>query len=211
MSFLSNIVGHPPERVAIIDQERAYSYGDIVQQARCLAAMLKKEGVFTHEPVSYLAFKSGSAVISMLGIWLAGAVAVPFDPLLKGTVLKEKIRKLGGRRIVSCSTGFEDYCNRGELGGLSCIVLDDDHEPLPLKVANPDQCAMIQCLGETAGTLKFISLSYRALAARASVIGRVWGLQPGDRIFHWLPFAETFGLSGFAGCYGCRGYLPVSR
>ncbi|WP_263080788.1 acyl--CoA ligase [Endozoicomonas sp. Mp262] len=196
MSFLSSIVGHPAQRLAIVDGEKAYSYGDIVQQARCLAALLKAEGVVPGEAVACIAFERGSVIITMLGIWLAGAIAVSYNPLLMRTVLKEHLGKLGGERLVSGSPEFEDYCTRAELKGLGCISLGDNYSPLPLKTMPLDQCAMIQCLGQEAEALKAVSYSFRALAARANILGRVWAVQPGDRVFSMMPFSHAFGLFG---------------
>jgi mycobactin peptide synthetase MbtE len=69
-----------PEAVAVVYENREYSYREINDEANRLAHWLIDRGIGTEDRVAVLIDKSPELVITALGILKAGAVYLPVDP-----------------------------------------------------------------------------------------------------------------------------------
>ncbi|WP_330926007.1 class I adenylate-forming enzyme family protein, partial [Candidatus Sororendozoicomonas aggregata] len=194
MSFLSSIVGHSAERVALSDQKGLHTYGEIVLRARHLAATFKDHGLMAEEPVAYLADKSAHAVVAMLGIWFAGAIAVPLSLQCTTDSILNQLKTLGCRFAVLPYPPVDEALVRDTFSQLQWLSAEQKHsKPAPLKVSNNNPNALIAF---TAVTSLPIIITFSALAARAKILAQTWSLMPGDLVFHLLPMASARGVVG---------------
>ena len=196
MSFLSSVIGHPAERVAIVDQNDFYTYGELVLQARHLAATLKDEGLSQGEVVAYLADNGVWSVIAMLGIWFADAIAMPFDIRFGAESLRAQMRKVKGRCVVRSCHPIEDSFFQGAVGDLTWVTTVVRHKnPLPLKfVSYENQAILLFSEAGHARTLPVV-ITFSALSARARSLAQAWGIEPNDHMMHLLSMASMSGIS----------------
>ncbi|MDB2384423.1 AMP-binding protein [Endozoicomonas sp.] len=196
MSFLSSVIGHPAERVAIVDQQDFYTYGELVLQARHLAATLKDEGVNQGEVVAYLADNGVWSVIAMLGIWLAEAVAMPFDSRLGPVSLREKMHKVKGRCVVRSYHPIEDGFFQRALDDLKWVSTVTKHKnPLPLKLTRDESRALLLFTESGSAHTSPVVITFSALSARARLLAQTWGVEPNDHMMHLLSMAKMSGIS----------------
>lgn len=83
---IANIVKASPNSLAIKDNEREFSYGEINHLANLLAKELKDSGIKKGDIVGIYTQKSSEFIIGMLGVLKTGSAFLPLDatgPLLK--------------------------------------------------------------------------------------------------------------------------------
>ncbi|WP_051852614.1 amino acid adenylation domain-containing protein [Streptomyces aureocirculatus] len=81
--FLTSFLRHvddDPERVAVVDAGRDYTYRDLAAWAGALSADLRAAGVTSGDRVAVTLPRGAGAVAALLGVMLGGATYVPLDP-----------------------------------------------------------------------------------------------------------------------------------
>src|SRR5688572_3059875 len=76
--FAQRVIG-AADAVAVVDDDRRVTYGELDQWSGRLAARLVESGVEVGEPVGLIGERSVEAVVGMLAIVKAGAAYVPLD------------------------------------------------------------------------------------------------------------------------------------
>ncbi|NOJ74062.1 non-ribosomal peptide synthetase, partial [Paenibacillus alvei] len=69
-----------PEAVAVVDEDRQLTYGELNTQANRLAHCLKKKGVKPETLVGICIDRSADLIVGIMGILKAGGAYVPMDP-----------------------------------------------------------------------------------------------------------------------------------
>jgi amino acid adenylation domain-containing protein len=69
-----------PEALAAESHGRQLTYGELVQQADCLAGRLRRHGVRADSLVAVFLERSIEMLIGLLAVWKAGGAYVPIDP-----------------------------------------------------------------------------------------------------------------------------------
>ncbi len=69
-----------PDAVAVVHEDRAYTYREIDEESNRLAHWLIEQGIGTEDRVAVLLDKSPDLVITALGVLKAGGVYLPVDP-----------------------------------------------------------------------------------------------------------------------------------
>lgn len=73
-------VAAAPDRTAVVDAGRRYTYRELAGRARHVAAELAAAGVATGDRVAVSLPRGAAAVTALLGVMLRGAAYVPLDP-----------------------------------------------------------------------------------------------------------------------------------
>src|SRR5690349_6065930 len=71
-----------PERVAVRDEGRSFSYAEIDRRSNRLARLLQREGVKPEDTVALCTDRSVEMVVSVLAVLKAGGAYVPLDGAL---------------------------------------------------------------------------------------------------------------------------------
>ncbi len=199
-----------PQRVALVDGRGAQTdyAGFVVAAARLGGHLQGAVKVVPGDRVAVLSANCAEYMLSLYGIWWAGAAAVPINAKLHP---REAAFILGdaGCRVCFVSAEWRDALQGvgGELpAGLQMIVLGGDgflEEAVaavkPPVARNPDDLVWLFYTSGTTGKPKGAMLSHRNLQAMTfNYFTSVDSIDVGDCILHAAPVSHGSGLYNFA-------------
>ena len=127
-TFIDNNVRYWPRKPVAIFPERgvSFTYRDLLTQVSSFANALKSLGVSRGDRVAIYMPNVPETLISFLGTWRAGAVAVPMNVALKDFEVKHLLKDSGASVVVTTSQGYEVLRQvRAEAPDLRRVVLVD--------------------------------------------------------------------------------------
>ncbi len=201
--LLGRCEGGRQAAVALKHHDDELSYGELADVALRSAALLREQGVGRGERVALLLENSLEYVGLLLGIWAAGAVAVPLNadttpesahrtlaharPRLAAAraraVERLELRKTGVP-LLALEARFADYGARLERFAPAGAADVEAGEP-----------AMLLYTSGTTGSPKGVALSHANLLANTRSIVTYLALRGSDSIVNVLPFFHSFGNS----------------
>ncbi|MFF0505035.1 amino acid adenylation domain-containing protein [Streptomyces fimicarius] len=172
-----------PDAPAVIDGDRTVRYGELLDDARSLAALLREHGAGRGEPVAVLLPRSTELVTAAHAVLQAGGAYLPLDPDHPAARLAAM---LGDNPPAVLLT---DRAHRGLLpDGFDrpVLLLDDPRPAAPADLAPveppPAQPAYILHTSGSTGRPKAVVVPHGALANRLAWNRRRFPLGPGDRM-----------------------------
>ena len=214
---------------AVVDGEETLTYADLARQSREFASALVASGVGPGDRVSIWTFNSVRWIVSVLGIFSAGAVLVPINTRFKGAEARDILAR-SRAKVLLTTTDFlgADYVAMLDAGAHELRDLADTvvvHGPASagstswaefLSRANPEASAEVErrakALGPddpsdilftsgTTGRAKGVVMTHGRTLAVATDWVRMTGLRAGDRYLMINPYFHMFGLK--AGILAC--------
>lgn len=195
MPFLSQLIGHPVDSVAVIDETGEHTYGELLEQARALSSVLKQEVDADHPFVAFLAGRDAVSVVSLLAIWLAEGIAVPLDPLMPVPEWEWRIRDVDARCLVYAPDSEGDAYYLMQRCGIK-ILKATGHEAAPPGLMALDQQKEAVVI-YTSGTSRYprgVVHTFGSVEAQVKTLCQAWQWSPEDRLLHVLPIAHIHGL-----------------
>ncbi|HSR69223.1 MAG TPA: acyl-CoA synthetase [Acidobacteriota bacterium] len=188
-------------RTALADGGGSYTYGQVRARARAVAAHLLKTA---DEPlqdleearVAFLAEPGIDYVSVLLGIWMAGGVAVPLCALHPPREQRYVIHDTGARRFDLEELDADPHSGEGA----------------DMPQLSPDRRAMILYTSGTTSRPKGVVTTHANIAAQVETLVEAWGWRQDDRILHVLPLHHTHGIVNAMlcafWCGACVEFLP---
>lgn len=185
------------DATAIIDENGSYSYSDLLASSRSVAAnLLSGESDLSEERVAFLVPSSFEYAAVMLGIWLAGGVAVPLcvshpDPEL------DYVLKDSGAGFVIAAPGFGERLARlaGSRGARYIGVGDAlSARSAPLPELNGERRAMIIYTSGTTSRPKGVVTTHDNIQAQIGTLVAAWEWSRSDFILDVLPLHHLHGI-----------------
>src|SRR5712672_834616 len=180
------------DKIAIIDGERQFTYGEFQRRVHRLASALRQHGVGPGDRVAVLAPNTPAALEPHFGVPLLGAVLVMLNFRLSGAELAWILNHCGAKVLIA-DPQFLPVLDpvRGELRHLQLIT--DDYEgllaqgTLPLTDLPEIDEDSLMCINYTSGTTGFpkgVMFSHRG--AYINSLGEVmeYGLKE-DSVYLW--------------------------
>ncbi|MAE63309.1 MAG: long-chain fatty acid--CoA ligase [Phycisphaeraceae bacterium] len=192
-----------PRRVAVVDDQRAYTYSEILGGAMFLAERIDATTSARH--VGILLPTGGAFPMALLGAWIAGRVAVPLNYLLKPDELAYVIQDSGVDTILTAHP-IMNLMRKGAgdrafvPDGVSLLHLDDlsfDGLP-PLRwppVPGRDDLAVILYTSGTSGRPKGVMLTHGNFRANVDAAIEHANITQADTFLGVLPQFHSFGLT----------------
>ncbi len=201
-----------PDRVAIIyqagDAVRQYTYGRLYRGSLAVAGWLQAKGVQPGDRVALLLENRPEWPVSYFGALLAGAVAVPLDPVSRWDLIQYALEQTRARVIFTFPQApltqlqalpfLEEIVVVGEPaapgGKISHFpeILKSSAAQAGLPVLPPDALASIIYTSGTTGRPKGVMLSHKNFWANCQGIARLNAIRPEDNFLAILPLHHAF-------------------
>ena len=185
-------------RVAIIDEEREWSYGELRARAASLAHALKRAGIERGDRIGILLHKSFDECAAVFAASAADGVFIPINPTLRPAQIVHILSDSGARALICCDTLLTTLGDALEVFPDLCVLRIEetptrDDWPLARNIGQ-DLAAILYTSGST-GAPKGVMLSHANLISGARIVRTYLGLTAQDRILSILPFSFDYGLN----------------
>ncbi|MBL8289423.1 MAG: AMP-binding protein [Rubrivivax sp.] len=206
-----------PDRVAFTqplgkeggDRVVDYPWGQVVGEARRMAAYLKAQGIVSGDRVAILSKNTAHWMMSDFAIWLAGAVSVPLYPTLAAGTVRQILEHSGAKLLFVGKLDGWDHMKPGVPAGMPCIShplspaeakasypgWDDivaKTAPLQGNAVRPaDELCTIMYTSGTTGAPKGVMHTFGAFALAVQQGLMRIPLEAGSRMLSYLPLSHV--------------------
>ncbi|MFE0190638.1 amino acid adenylation domain-containing protein [Streptomyces sp. NPDC058989] len=164
--FLADFARHvedDPERTAVVDAERQYTYGELAAWAQCVSADLETAGVATADRVAVSLPRGAGAVAALLGVMLRGATYVPLDPEYPAERLQFMIDDCAPRAVIATEhTGVRYDGPMLRIGAAPATTAAPDLRAVP---CDPELPVYVIYTSGSTGWPKGVALTHRCVDA----------------------------------------------
>jgi long-chain acyl-CoA synthetase len=202
--FWEEVAAGRPERLALVTDDVAITYGELVAQAAERAAQLRAAGLRCGDRVALIAGNSPHYLGWVFAVWRAGGVAATVYPQSSAGELDYVLANARPTHVITDTErerAVTDAVSRsglpiavhtiGEYGRASGLP---DAARCPDVVIDPDAVALISYTSGSSAAPKPVAHSHRGLAAACRTYARAWRMTESDRTLVCLPMAWIYGL-----------------
>lgn len=204
-----------PARTVVIDGDRALSFGEILTQARRLAASLRARGLRAGDVISFQLPNWYETLVLNLAAARLGLVCNPIVPIYREAELRHILRDARSRLYFVPSTFRSiDYVAmarrmradlpelrdvvvvRGKAGG--CIAYEDLVAPAVTAIddageADPNNVKLVMYTSGTTGPAKGVLHSHNTIMAEIDAVRAFWGITRADVVLMPSPVTHITG------------------
>jgi len=131
LDVLSETVRQRPQHTALIFKGKRLSYLELEKLSDAFANALIEMGVKKGDRVALILPNSPQSLITQLGTWKAGAIAVPINPLYTEPELKRLLNECGAETVVVLTRFYKKIKSLQSLSGVKNIITTNIKEYLP--------------------------------------------------------------------------------
>jgi fatty-acyl-CoA synthase len=124
VDFLERAAYIYPEKTAVVQGKRRYSYRELAERSWRLANALRSAGLAKGDRVATLLFNSSAMLEAHFGVPAAGGILVAVNNRLSATEIGYILQHSGAKYLL-LDTGLETQFQRASLSGVSVIRVDD--------------------------------------------------------------------------------------
>jgi amino acid adenylation domain-containing protein len=183
---LARAARETPDRLAVVDPERAWTYAALEARAAALAGWLRRSGVERGDRVALFSHRSAPLAAAVLGTLHAGAAFVILDPAYPAQRLVEMVEVARPRALLALAQAGEVPAELlAALDGIPrrTVGADDalDQDPPPPAEVGPDDPAYVAFTSGSTGRAKGILGRHGSLTHFLPWQCRRFGLGADDR------------------------------
>ena len=191
------------DRTAVVGEDGALSYRDLVQRSTAAASTLLAGAEDLAEArVAFLVPPSGAYVTAQWGIWLAGGVAVPLSLSDPPAALEQAVTDAGATLLVGHPRTEERLAPIAQRLRIPLHSTSDlaSAGPAPLPRLVPERRAMMIFTSGTTSRPKGVVTTHGAIEAQITALVEAWEWNPSDRILGVLPLHHIHGIVNVLAC-----------
>ncbi|SMC71609.1 class I adenylate-forming enzyme family protein [Lentzea albidocapillata] len=209
LTSLRRVAERQPAKVALSHRGAVLTYAELFDQGARFGAFLRSEGVEPGQRVGIYMHNQPEWMIALLGIWQAGAVAVPFNYLFHPSALRHAAVDSDALWIVTPATDVEKL--RDTLDGLAvteriisvgraegaALSFEDTVATAPAATIVPrmdDDDALLMYTSGSTGQPKGVRQTHRNTTAVCEATIDTWSLTPDDHALVCTPLFHVGGL-----------------
>ncbi len=185
-----------PDAVAIVEEERVTSFGELLAQAQSLALRFCEHGIQPRDRIALALPKSSDAIVAVFASLLAGAIYVPVHPRWPRERIDAVLAECEARLLIdgdSAPPRIVDLRTGVSIAWPGPAAHEGGHALLPRMRA--EDTALILFTSGSTGRPKGVELSHRAVSAFVRWTAHEFQIVSGDRIA--CPSPLGFDLSTF--------------
>jgi acyl-CoA synthetase (AMP-forming)/AMP-acid ligase II len=183
-------------------------YGDIVNDARHVAAGLRRRGVGPGSVVPAVITNGPDAIAGFMGIWFTGASIASLPIIARGTTIANYARQLSqlcdllGADFLLAEERFLAFMDSDtelsvEVVGYRSLV--ETSAVGDIAPSSADSTIFIQFSSGTTGDPRGVELTEQAIDAHLTILSESIGIDPERDIgYTWLPLSHDMGFFGCA-------------
>ncbi|MEV0219299.1 amino acid adenylation domain-containing protein [Streptomyces sp. NPDC050704] len=177
-----------PHAAAVIDGDRAVTYGELDRASLRMARYLRDLGVGPETLVGVSLPRGVDLVVALLGVWRAGAGYVPLDPAQPPARLSGLVREAGARLVLAgpALEGAVRDAGARRIGPEEVPAGPDDTggsgTAAPLAPADPANVAYAIFTSGSTGRPKAVAVTHEGIAHRVGWTVERHALGAGDRV-----------------------------
>lgn len=200
VTAFADVAGRQPDHVAILDDGRSITYGDLARDIQQRAASLVTAGLKAGDRVALVAESSADFLAMALAVWSAHGVLVTIYPSSGADDLEYALQSCDPALIVAGAEVMPRLV--GSIVGNTPVASVEEFAPTAVRTQtepNPsdlrEPLSLICFSSGTTSRPKAIMQSARAVYNCAATYGEVWHFGPEDRGIVCLPMAWMYGLA----------------
>jgi long-chain acyl-CoA synthetase len=191
-----------PQRVALSDQQRSVTYGELDTIVDAAVRQLQKSGVRPGDRVLLVAENCVALALMILAVSRAHAWSATVNARLSAREITNFIGHSGARRVLyfnhdsveAQQHAIAQQAQPTEWVGLGSLMLGPLNEAAEVEPATPDVATLVYTSGTT-GASKAVMLTHANLLFIGANSRRMRALVPTDLIYGVLPLSHVYGLS----------------
>lgn len=193
-----------PSKTAIVDQLGSFTYGDLTDKAKAIAALLLKEKEDLNEArVAYIISPGIDYVAVQWGIWMAGGIAVPLCISYPLPSIQYVLEDTGAELLI-IGPEYEDLLS-SYLGDSTrrCLLLSEgfpQSRNLNLPIISSERGAMILYTSGTTNLPKGVLTTHATIESQISTLIQAWHWKADDYTLCLLPLHHVHGIINLVSC-----------
>jgi len=180
-----------PDRVAVVDGARTFTYGALDVRVHRLAGALARRGVARGDRIAILSENRVEYLETFLAAARIGAIVACQNWRLAAPELAHCLDLVEPRMLLASPRHAGRLAGRAEPIAVFGETLDD--APVPVTEVDAEDPLLILYTSGTTGLPKGAVLSHRAEIARAAVLRAEFGIAPDDAYVAWSPLYHMGG------------------
>lgn len=213
IDFLQNAIKERPNHLALVFEDRQYTYEELGEISRKLASSLQKKGVTKGTRVALMMNNCPELIFSYYAVLYLGGIVVQNNPMYRDRELIYQLNDSGSEiliiedQLLNNLTSVKNEINKiivartdqhAEYKTLKELINESDELPSLAELDPKEDIAVLQYTGGTTGVSKGVMLSHYNLVSNVIQTYKFLGVNAevgSERVLNVLPLFHVYGMT----------------